>query len=192
MWVRMKHVMRVLRRADDRFAAHVERRVHDHRAAGELLELTNEVVVVGIHVAARPSGRGPSSRCASRPGCRSAAGSAGRVPQSVRCSAVMGIWRSFFTGATSSMYGESQSISNQSLHPLPQHARREGPEALAELDLDVHLRLHARAARVAEDAARSECARPEFHPAVEPADDLLVGKELRHRRSSSGPRSIRW
>src|SRR5687767_3989744 len=54
---------------------------------------------------------------------------------------------------------------------LPQHARREGPEAFAELDLDVHLRLHARAARIAKDAAGAERARAELHATIEPADD---------------------
>src|SRR5207249_11361708 len=60
---------------------------------------------------------------------------------------------------------------------LAQHARREGPEALAELDLQVHDRLHARRAGVAQDAAVAERARPEFHPPLEPADDLLLGEE---------------
>ena len=38
----------VLRRADDRLAAHVERRVHQHRAAGEALERLDQVVVVAV------------------------------------------------------------------------------------------------------------------------------------------------
>ena len=38
---------------------------------------------------------------------------------------------------------------------LAQHRRRERPEALAELDLHVHHRLHVGAPRIAEDAART-------------------------------------
>ena len=39
---------------------------------------------------------------------------------------------------------------------LPQHERREGPKRLAELDLQVHHRLHRLAAGVAEDAPRRQ------------------------------------
>ena len=73
------------------------------------------------------------------------------------------------------------------LDPLPQHARCERTEALPELDLEVHLRLHARAPRVAEDAAGAQGPGPELHPAVEPADDLLVGEVRRPRAGSARP-----
>ena len=55
--------IRVRRRADDRLATHVERGVHHDRTAGQPLELVDQVVVVGIVVPARRSGRAPSSRC---------------------------------------------------------------------------------------------------------------------------------
>ena len=72
---------------------------------------------------------------------------------------------------------------------LAQDARRERAERLAELDLQVHRRLHRRRARVAEDAARAERARAELHAPLEPADDAAVGEQLgasRAARSSSG------
>src|SRR5262249_41862063 len=48
----------------------------------------------------------------------------------------------------------------------------------AELDLLVHDRLHRRVARIAEDAACAEGARPEFHPSLKPADDLLARQQV--------------
>ena len=65
------------------------------------------------------------------------------------------------------------------LYALAQHAGREGPKSLAKLDLDVHLRLHAGTARVAEDAAGAQRPRAEFHAAIEPPDHLLAGKQIR-------------
>ena len=59
-----------------------------------------------------------------------------------------------------------------------QHARRERPKALPELDLQVHRRLHFRRARIADDAAGSERARAKLHPALEPADDLAGDKQV--------------
>ncbi len=55
---------------------------------------------------------------------------------------------------------------------LAQHRRREGPEALAVLDLEVQRLLHRRRARIAEDRARPERARAELHAALHPADRL--------------------
>src|SRR6185312_3484689 len=60
-----------------------------------------------------------------------------------------------------------------------QDARGERTEGLAELDLEVHRRLHRRRARVAEDAARPERARAELHAPLEPADDAAFGEERR-------------
>ncbi len=83
--------------------------------------------------------------------------------------------------------GESASSSKYSPTLLAQHARREGTEALAELDLQVHHRLHLRRARVAEDAAAAERARAELHPALEPADDLAPRRAAR-RCGRAAPR----
>ena len=58
-------------------------------------------------------------------------------------------------------------------HTLSQDARRERPEPLAKLDLEIHLRLHARAPRIAENAAGPKRARAEFHAAIEPSNDLF-------------------
>src|SRR5690606_23977707 len=68
--------------------------------------------------------------------------------------------------------------------------RRERPEPLAELDLDVHVGLHLRAAGIAEDAATPERARTELHPSVEPADDLAVGQLRGHLRGQLGARQL--
>ena len=57
---------------------------------------------------------------------------------------------------------------------LAQHAGSKGPEALPELDLEVHDRLHLRRPGVANDAARPQGPRAELHPAVEPAHRLLL------------------
>src|SRR6185503_18070754 len=64
------------------------------------------------------------------------------------------------------------------VHAFAQHARRKWPESFAKLDLDVHVRLHARIAWVAEDTAATERARAKLHPAVEPADDRAARENL--------------
>ena len=63
-------------------------------------------------------------------------------------------------------------------HVLAQHRRRERPERLAELDLQVHLGLHLGRARVADDGPTAQGPRAEFHAALHQADDLL-GRESR-------------
>src|SRR3954471_16561692 len=66
-------------------------------------------------------------------------------------------------------------------HALAQHAWSEWTEALSEFDLEVHLRLHTRTARIAENASRAQRTRTKFHPAVEPTNNLFGGEEARHR-----------
>ena len=61
--------------------------------------------------------------------------------------------------------------------PLPEDGRRERPEALAELDLEVHGGLHGRRPGIAQDAARTQGPGAELHPALEPADDLAIGQQ---------------
>ena len=62
-----------------------------------------------------------------------------------------------------------------------EHRRRERPEPLAELDLQVEPLLHLGIARVAEDAAVAERPRPELHAPLEPAAHL-AGRQPRVRR----------
>ena len=69
---------------------------------------------------------------------------------------------------------------------LAQHRRRERPETLAVLDLEVEVLLHRGRARIAEDRARAERARAELHAALEPADGLFVGQRLRGRLDHRG------
>ncbi len=71
---------------------------------------------------------------------------------------------------------------------LAQHRRRERPEGLAVLDLQVEHLLHRRRARVAEDRAAAERARAELHAALEPADGLAVGERARPCASMSSRR----
>src|SRR5262249_18275213 len=70
--------------------------------------------------------------------------------------------------------------------PLLEDARREGPERLAVLDLEVHRRLHLLVAGVSDDAARAQRARAELHATGEPADHEASGHELRHAGEELG------
>src|SRR2546422_11756612 len=58
-------------------------------------------------------------------------------------------------------------------YPLPQDTRRKGPEAFAELDLQVHYFLHLWRPGVADNRTRPQRPRPEFHPATKPTDHFL-------------------
>src|SRR5215471_21040617 len=49
---------------------------------------------------------------------------------------------------------------------LTQHAGREGSEAFAIFDLEIHDRLHQRRARIANDAASAERAWPKLHTSL--------------------------
>src|SRR5690606_15091247 len=61
---------------------------------------------------------------------------------------------------------------------LAQYDGREGPERFAEFDLLIHDGLHARAARVAEDAARPERSWAELQASLKPADHVLAGNQF--------------
>ncbi len=63
---------------------------------------------------------------------------------------------------------------------LAQHGRRERTERLAELDLQVHHRLHLGRPRVAKNRAAAERARSELHAALHQADDLFARQARRH------------
>jgi hypothetical protein len=67
-----------------------------------------------------------------------------------------------------------------------QDRRRERTERLAPLDLEVQDVLHVWPARVADDRAVAERARPPFHPSLEPADDQPIG----HRRRGSAAKFL--
>ena len=61
-----------------------------------------------------------------------------------------------------------------------QHRRCERPERLAELDLQVHHRLHPRAAGIAQNAPRAQRPWPELHPPLKPAHHLLLRQQSGH------------
>ena len=61
---------------------------------------------------------------------------------------------------------------------LPQDRGRKGPEGLAVFDLEVHHRLHLRAASIANDAPGAEGAWPKLHTPLKPTNDLLRSQFL--------------
>ena len=63
---------------------------------------------------------------------------------------------------------------------LVQDRRSERPERFAELDFEIHDRLHRLAAGIADDASTAERAGAEFHPSLEQADDFLCADQIRH------------
>ena len=54
----------------------------------------------------------------------------------------------------------------------------ERAKAFAKLDAQIERALHARRPGIAEDRARAQRARAEFHPSLEPADRLLRNQRL--------------
>src|SRR5947207_12702253 len=65
------------------------------------------------------------------------------------------------------------------VHALAKNGRREWPERLPELDLEVHDRLHRRRARITDNRAAAESPWAEFHPPEKKPDDFLCGDESR-------------
>ena len=86
------------------------------------------------------------------------------------------------------MYGLSCRRSKYSLGVFGQHHRRERPKPLAELDLQVHVRLHRRRAGIAQDRPRAEGPRAELHPArgqsPRPCPPRSPPRSARHSSSS--------
>src|ERR1044072_5283930 len=63
---------------------------------------------------------------------------------------------------------------------LAQHAWRKRPKAFAKLDLEIHLRLHLRIARVSDNAARAQRAWSKLHAATKPTNHFTGRKQLSH------------
>src|SRR5687768_6817222 len=61
---------------------------------------------------------------------------------------------------------------------VAQHDRREGPEAFAKLDLEVHRRLHLRRPGVAKNAASPKRPRSKLHPSLKPTDHFLRSQKV--------------
>jgi len=61
----------VLGRTDDRLSPHIERGVYDDGTPGELLERSDEIIVVRVRLPS-PFGHAPSSQCGLRQGCPTA------------------------------------------------------------------------------------------------------------------------
>ena len=77
-------------------------------------------------------------------------------------------------------------------HVVVHHRRGKGSERLAELDLQVHDRLHLLGARIADDAARAKGPGTELHASLKPADDVLVGDQLGDALGKLSSSSRRW
>src|SRR5207253_2666743 len=164
----------IRRRANDRLAAHVEARVDEHRAAGLLVELLDELAVAAV---ARRIDRLDSRRIIHVRDCgNDRAGNlelldaleARRLAVDAETLLLLNRRdeqhvRALVGGAHSEEFART----------LGKHRRRERPERFAKLDLQVHRRLHFAAAGIAEDAAPAERTRTEFHAALEPSDDIL-------------------
>ena len=156
-------------RADHRLVL-VERGVEHHRHAGERRESLDQAVVARIGVARARSAAGPM------PSTWVTAGISARFSARI--------------GKTCIMKGTSSSSSNHSRDGLAQDRGRERAEGLAPLDLAVEDVLHVGAARVAEDRAVAERARPPLHAALEPADDLAVARCAAAVRRQSSASSV--
>ena len=170
--------VRIGGRADDRLAAHVERRVHEDRAARQPLESLNQVVVIRVGV----SGDGLDARrvvdVRNRRNIRARHVELVDSPQPPLLVAHRDLALPLHGGDEQHVRGVAGEL-EVVVHPFAQHTGRERPEPFAELDLQIHLGLHARAARVTQDAARAQRPRTELHAPVEPAHDLVLGEQLR-------------
>ena len=111
---------------------------------------------------ARPSGCGRCRRCARQQGCDAAL--------------------SARTRGASVMNGSGWSISKNSCARSTSTAGANGRNDFALLDLGVEDIAHVGAARIGEDGAVAERARPHLETTLEPADDLAVGQVLGHTR----------
>ena len=148
--------VRVVRGADDRLAAHVERRVDDDRHAGDRARTPGS----GRSRAAFSSRVTVCSRA--EPSTWVTDGDARACPRA--------------PAPPAACTGLSQSMLEPLARLVGEHAGREGAEALPELDLHVQGVVHLRVAGVGEDAAAAEGARPELHPSLEPADDVACSE----------------
>ena len=108
------------------------------------------------------------------------------MPNSFLSSSVIARRRSGFTPATSSMYGRIVVELEPVAHVFAQHRRRERPERLAVLHLQVEHLLHARRARIAQDGPGAERARAELHAPLEPAQRLLRDQRIGRLRDHAG------
>src|SRR5262245_30253251 len=166
---------RVLGRADDRLAAHVEAGVDDHRAAGLLLEALDQRVVlrIGLLVHRLHARRVVDVRHRRDRGARHV-----ELLDAEQRLLLLGHRDALVLGdVRHQQHVRALAVELEILRDVfRQHRGRERPERLAVLDLEVERLLHARRARVAEDRARAERARAELHAALEPAERLALGQ----------------
>src|SRR4051812_14376635 len=168
---------RVLRAADDRLAAHVEAGVDDHRTAGLLLELAEQLVetrvgflVHGLHARRVIDVRHRRNRRA-------------RNVELLDAEELLLLFGHGDAVLVADI-GDQQHVGALAVDAevlrrvFRQHRGREWTEGLAVLHLQVELLLHAGRARITEDRAGAECARAELHASLEPPERLALGERL--------------
>src|SRR5205085_11998685 len=164
--------------ADDWLAAHIETCVDNHRAIGQALERGDQIIIERIIHAA--DGLHARRIINVRDG-----GNRGARDVELRDAEQL-LFRVSHRNAMTLLHGRDQEhVRRVAIHlevirdALAQDRRRERAERFAELDLQVHLRLHLWRARVAEDGARTERTRAKLHAPLKPTDDLLLREQSR-------------
>ena len=169
---RQKASVGLLGGADDRLASHVEAGVDDGRAPrlpGEGLEQSVIPAVTGFVDRLNPSGvvdvRDGGYRRSSELESVEAGPAAGPI-----------LWQALLVAHRCHEQHVGALLTGVHLEPLidtfSKHRRREGSERLAELDLQVHHRLHLLASRVTQNAPRAQRSRSKLHATLKPPDDL--------------------
>ena len=176
--------VRLLGRADDRLAAHVEAGVHHERAARAFVEALQEPVVDAVAFVDGLDSRrvvdvGDGGEL--RPWNREPYPKVGIVQPDLLLVAQLAA-----PLLADRRHGEHVRAVLVGFHledlvrVVTEDGRRERSERLPELHLEVQGLLHLGGAGVTEDAAGTERPRPELHAALEPADDVSLLEQPRH------------
>src|SRR5687768_2857216 len=141
-------------RAHDRLAPDVERRVDEHRAPCLSLELTQEIVVVGVRLTTDRlnTGRVVDVRDS---------GNVGAYDIELFDAPETLLLRRHWHLALAFDGRDQQHVGTFAVQlevlggPFPQHAGSERAEPFAKLDLEIHLSLHPGASRITKNRARA-------------------------------------
>src|SRR5712691_7328810 len=165
----------IFRRANDRFAAHVETGVHQHRAASSIAKLAQEAMETGIGL--RMHRLNPRRVVDMGHGRDTRARHVELLDSEQFLLLVGHSYPMLLSNVGHQQHVGARLVQLEPLgHILVEHRGREGPERLAKLDLEVEPLLHVRRARIAQDGTGAERSWAEFHPSLKPADRLLVDK----------------
>src|SRR5439155_13807428 len=143
----------ISRAADYRLTAHIERSINNHRNTRDPLELFDQIIVERVLL---------SRHCLHAP--RAVLVRDCREQVALVCEHIR-----------HKQHERTIAIQIEvAAHRFAQDRRSEGTKPLAEFDLAVDYILHLRIARVGENRARSESARPELHSTLEPSHNFIV------------------